>query len=188
MGQEVTVVGATNTASYAATFVGLVGVAAATDIVTITGATNRVVKVARITISGIATAAAVADVQIVRRTTANTGGTSGSVTPVQRGDLLRDTSGNIVSYAAQATVLTYTANPTLGTATAPSGGTLAAAKMSIGTASGTTSTPLVFDFTAPGMSQPTLRGAADVLAINLNGGTYAGNAYTGTIEFTEISQ
>jgi hypothetical protein len=174
--------------SYAATFTALVGAAALTDLVTITGAQGRIVKVSRITITGIATAAAVADVAIIRRTTANTAGTSTAVVPTERGALRRDGTGTIQADAAYSTVLQYTVNPTLGTANPPTGGTIFAQKMAIGTAAGTVADPLQIDFNSLGMEQPTLIGNQDVLAINLAGGTFAGNAYTGTIEFTEQSQ
>lgn len=173
--------------SYAATFVALVGAAAGTDLVTITGAAGRVVKVVRITISAIATAAAVSDLSIIRRTTANTVGTSTAVVPTERGALRRDGTGTIQADPAYATVLAYTVSPTLGAAVAPTGGPIHAQKLALNTAAGTVADPLVIDFTATGMELPTLIGVNDVLAINMNGATNAGNAFTGVIEFTEQS-
>lgn len=171
--------------SYAATFVALVGAAAATDLVTITGAAGRVVKIVRITISAIATAAAVSDLSIIRRTTATTAGTSTAIVPVERGSLRRDGTATIQADPAYATVLQYTANPVVGTATPPTGGVIFAQKLALNVVGGATDDPLVIDFTTTGMELPTLIGNQDVLAINMNGATNAGNAFTGTIEFTE---
>jgi|SRR5882762_498469 len=91
-------------ATYSAAKVGLVPANSATDIFTIT-AGGLLVRVTRIEIVGTSTAATAAalDVLLLKRSVANTGGTStGSPTPVAHD------SQNL---APSASVLSYTANP-----------------------------------------------------------------------------
>src|SRR2546429_1147865 len=95
-------------ATYSAAKVGLVPGASATDIFTIT-AGGLLVRVTRIEIVGTTTSAtpAALDVLLLKRSTANTLGTStGSPTPVAHDSL---------NLAPTATVLSYTAPPTTGT-------------------------------------------------------------------------
>ena len=51
-------------------------VAAATDVLVLTGAANKVIRVTKVGVTGSATAAALVDLYITKRTTANSGGTS----------------------------------------------------------------------------------------------------------------
>jgi hypothetical protein len=159
--------------SFSSAITGLVPAGGATDIATVTGASGVVVQVTRIIISGIATAATSATFLLVRRTTANSGGTSSAVTPVSQDG----------KEAAAASVLSYTANPALGTSTAP-GGTTKSFIVPLGTASAPQA-PVILDLTAGGQIPPTLRGTGDVFAINFNGATVAGNSVNITIEHQE---
>lgn len=147
--------------------------AAATDIFTITGSATTTVFVTAVTISGVQTTAGVVDVQLMMRSTADTAGTSGAVTAVP---------SDSTDAAATATVLAYTANPTTGTPI----GTVRRAYVPVDApASVVGSEQIVFDFTARGKPL-TLRGIAQVLAVNLNGATLAGGVFDITVEWYEV--
>lgn len=129
------------------------------DVCTLTGSATRTLSVMRASISSTQTTAGVNVWTLVKRSTANTGGTSTTVTPVPVDTL---------SPAATATTLTYTVNPTAGTlagrytvdhVVSPSVTTAGLGVVRhelLANGSG---------FTAPIV----LRGAAEVLAINFNG-------------------
>lgn len=165
-------------ASYMAAISGLVPAAAATDILTIAGAPNRIIQINQITISGIATAAAAVPISIIKRTTANTAGTSAPMTAVS----LDSRNG-----VALATLLTYTANPTLGSVTG--GGSIATARLILSTASASVgSSPIVFSFERMYMKMPILLSASELLCVNYGGATASGNSIDLSISFTEMSQ
>jgi hypothetical protein len=159
-------------ASYAASVTGLVVAASATDIFTIIGSATKTVRITRLRISGIkTTAGAAVDIQLIKRSTADTGGTS--------------TAPTIVPYdsanaAATAVVAAYTANPTLGTAV----GTLIVDSIFVplATASGTA---MDYIFGNRPSQAIVLRGVAQQLAVNLNGVTVGGGAFDIWCEFSE---
>ncbi len=169
-------------ASYSAAKLGLVPASSATDIFTITGSSTKTVRITRIEISGTTTSAtpAALDIVLLKRSTANTGGTStGSPTPVPH---------DINDAAATATVLAYTANPTTGTLV----GNLRNQKLMLMLATYTatdfpTDDKIIWDFgNRAGERAIVLRGTGDVLAINLNGVTATATASLDiAIEFTE---
>lgn len=172
---ESSVVDAART-TFSAGIVGLVPVAAATDIFTISGSNvqGRKVKVLRIEVSGIATASQAIAFNIVKRSTANTGGTSTNPTAVAH--------EAVTGLSASATVAAYTANPTTGTAV----GVLQAKRGTLLTAAaGTPASPTPFDFTTANSKFPTLNGPTEVLALNFNGQTAAGNALDIFVTWTE---
>ena len=166
-------------ASFMAASSGLVPAASATDIFSITGKTGKAIRINQIQISGIATAAAAVPISIVKRSTANTGGTSTSVPAVNL-----DTANS--GAAAGATVLAYTANPAgLGT----SAGNIATARMILSTASASVGTaPIAFAFERMYMKLPTLRDATESLCVNYGGVTAAGNSVDISISWTEEAQ
>jgi hypothetical protein len=151
--------------------------ASATDVFTVTGVNGWNVYITRLAISGTATAANLAQVQIIRRITADTGGTA--TNPVA---VVCDTSDPV----AQAVLTAYTANPTLGTSTAPGG-----LARSIGFAMGTPTAPIernVIDLWNSGIKPFTLRSATEQMCINFSGVTITGGIVTITIEWMESSQ
>lgn len=159
-------------ATFSAGVVGLVAAAAATDIFAITGALNRKIKILRIEVSGIATASQAIPFSVVRRSTANTGGTSTNPTAVS----------HTGAGTATATINAYTVNPTPGTLV----GVIQSKRGTLLTASaGTPASPTVFDFTTSGTAYPTLNGPTEVLALNYNGATAAGNALDIFVTWTE---
>jgi hypothetical protein len=147
-------------ATYAASMQALVPVTGCTDLFTITGSATKLIKVLRIGMVGTTvTTPITVEVQLIKRSTANTAGTSSAPT-------------NLVTYdstnaAATATVLGYTANPTLGTVA----GILSAEKtiFTIPSTATMLQTPNLWfkEFGLNPGQLPTLRGVAQVLAINL---------------------
>lgn len=125
------------------------------DVFTITGSATRTVRVTGMGLCSIQTTAGINAWQVVKRSAANTGGTSAAVTRVPVDD----------SYpAATATVLSYTANPTAGTLIGPvwTGRMLSPAPASV--------VPLFsreLDFIR--QTPIVLSGVTDVLAWNFNG-------------------
>lgn len=163
-------------ATYSASITALVPAAAATDIFTISGAANFKIQVLRIVLGGVATAATLADVKIVKRSTLDTGGTSSNPTKVAHA------TGDV----AQAILTAYTANPgALGTLV----GDLFSRKVFL-PATGTPlySKPTEFDFTkitAQGEVPPILSTVNDLIGVNWNGATIAGNSLDVDITWLE---
>lgn len=148
--------------------------ATATDFFTITGSATKAVRVTLIRISGIATTAATPSIFVIRRSAANTGGTSTAQTAVTH-----DTGNNP---AATATVLAYTVNPSgLGAAV----GTIRQDRVSF-LVTGTAAQPTVeMDFGTRPSQAVVLRGIAQVLAVNLGGVTVAGGSINIDLEWSE---
>jgi len=152
--------------TYQATFVGLVTAASATDIVTIQGSATKIVSVTEFSCTGISTTVGTADLLLIKRSTANTTGTSTTATNVPN---------DSASPAATAVVKGYTANPgALGTAV----GTLRSGKLALQLATtGLALTPLRWQFGDSPYEQPiVLRGVAQTLALNGNAATLAAGA------------
>lgn len=153
---------------YSASGVGVVAVSAATDIFTITGSATKTVRVHNIILTGTLATAAVRDVLVIKRSGANTGGTSTTVFGVPL-----DSNAS----AASAVVRTYTANPSgLGTPV----GTVRVRRVGVPTVTAVAIDVANFEFTIP----VTLRGVNQVLAVNLNGVTNA-VTWSGYIEWSE---
>lgn len=162
-------------ATYMASFAGLVTATAGTDVFTIVGSASKTIKVLGLYVSGTQTITAVVAFHLIKRSTANTGGTSTTPTAVP----LDSTDAT-----ASAVVRAYTANPSaLGTSV---GLVLPFSKL-ISTANFTNSDihPLFIDFTAKGMKEVTLRGAAQTLSLSLNGVNLIGNSLNLSFIWTE---
>lgn len=159
--------------TYSASATNIAAAATATDIFTITGSATKTVRVTRIVISGVQTTAGIGSILLIKRSTANSAGTSAAMTAIPHD------SNNA---AATATALSYTVNPTTGTAV----GTLRSEKYLVAAPASTSDqTSLVWDFgNRPGQAI-VLRGIAQVLAVNLNGVTFTGGSFSCYIEFTE---
>lgn len=159
--------------AYAASAVGLVSVALATDIFTITGSATKTIKITRIELSGTTTAGSGlgVNVSLTKHSTANSGGVSSTLSLVPM-----DSS----NASATATVLSYTSNPTVGTVV----GTIRANRYSF-VATGAESNSLIWDFSSRTAQPPVLRGTSQQLAINLNSTTVVGSVINISVEFTE---
>jgi hypothetical protein len=149
--------------------------ATATDIFTISGSATKIVKITKLTISGDATANAIFDVYLTKRTTANTGGTATNPTP---------TKADSADAAASAVLSVYSANPSaLGTGTPMEGDHI----LLVNAGTPTVQTQrLEYTWGTRNDKVPTLRGVNQFLAINLNGNAVpAGTSLYVTIEWTE---
>ena len=163
--------------TYSSTSVNFTPAATATDVFTLTGSATKNIRIRRIVVDGIKTATSHEVVQVIKRSTANSGGTSTTPAAVPH---------DSTNAAATAVARAYTANPTLGTAV----GTMLAKRV-------------VFKATTPANAQSVgagnifderfgdtnqaifLRGTGEVLAVNLNGVTLTGGSITVTIEWSE---
>ncbi len=147
--------------------------AAATDVAILPGNATTTVQLSKIRISGIQTTAGVVDVQAIKRSTANSGGTSSNmaVVPHDSGDA-----------AASSTPIAYSANPTPGTGL----GAVRRSYLDVGSPASNNSGELTFDFASDDGKAIQLAGTAQGLAINLNGVTVVGGIINVTFEWIEF--
>jgi hypothetical protein len=157
--------------TYSAT-ASITAAASATDIAAIFGNATTTVNVTKIRISGIQTTTGTVEVLAIRRSTANSGGTSSNFSVAQH-----DASDP----ANSSTPIAYTANPTPGTAA----GTLRRQYLPVGSAASGLSGDYIFEFGENG-KPIVLSGTAQGMAINLNGVTVTGGVFTVTIEWGEF--
>lgn len=146
--------------------------ASATDIAVLPGNASNTVLVTKVKVSCTQTTAGIILLQIIKRSTADSGGTSAGMTEVP------DDSNYA---AASSAALTYTANPTIN-ATVGNVDTYKLGCLAAGTAAANdiyilnrTQKPIV------------LRGTAEQLAINLNGVTVTGGSVALTYEWIETA-
>lgn len=163
----------TSKVTYSASVKGLVPVALATDLFTITGSASKTIYVTRVSFSGTTTTGSGTgtNVTLVKRSTADTAGTA-------------TTQPNIpfdsTSAAGTAVVKSYTANPTLGTTV----GAIRSSRDSfLPTSLGVSQ--IVWEFGNAAAMAPALRGVAEQLCINLDGVTVTGGVIDIDIEWTE---
>lgn len=157
--------------TYSATAI-FTAAASPTDVFTITGSASKTVKILSFYYSATKTANGFGNVILIRRSTANTGGTSATAT------IAKLDSNNA---AATAVVRNYTANPSaLGTT---AGNIFATRFFYSGLSSFGDEILLNFDENS---KQPiTLRGTSELLAVNLNAVTQAGNSIAAAITWSE---
>lgn len=157
--------------TYAAVVTALAPAASATDFFTITGAAGKIVQVREIGCTGTSTAAGSLAVTLTKRSTANSAGTSTTMTNVPFN------SGNA---AASAVVKAYTANPTTGTAV----GVIASGLLA--TVAPASSGVNGFDLRFTDQL-PTLVSASQVLALNAGGASFtSGASLTCRVVWTEF--
>lgn len=160
--------------SYAAAAAAFVSAGSATDIYNVQGSASKTIKISKIKVSGTTTSGSAIKltVSLIKRSSANTGGTSVVGTPVPYD------SSNAV---ATAVVRHYTANPSaVGTPV----GLIRAETLAI-TRSGLAGGVLEWNFTDGG--QPViLRSASEFLSINFNGTSITGSVISISVEWTEV--
>lgn len=163
--------------TYGAGIRGLVPASSATDVFTLCGNASNIVRVSSVVASGRATAVAGIDVSLVLRTTANSGGTSSTVT-IQKYDSSFSNASSVV--------LAYTANPTLGTSQGGQLGMISTKQMFYGNlTTGLAAPPVEWYFGNRPAGMPVLRGVAQCLAINLNGQSASGGLFELAVEWME---
>lgn len=160
--------------TYGAAIAGFAYAANGTDIFTISGSATKTIRIKHISVDGTQTNTSSRTVLLVKRSSANTGGTSVVLTNVPY-----DSSNQ----PATAVVRYYTANPTaLGTSV----GSFHNEKLIVGAANSADSDALVFSTLDSSSSQDiTLRGVNEFLCINMNGVTSTGNSMNIDIMWTE---
>lgn len=161
-------------ASYAASVHGLTVAATPTDIWTMSGSATKVIRITRISISGNASSGGNVLFRVIKRSTADTAGTSTTLTDVP------NDSGDA---AGTSVVKAYTVNPTaLGTAV----GDVADWTLYITGTGNTNQEPFQNTWgSMAGSKALVLRGVAQFLCINLNGVTMGGSSLNIVVEWTE---
>lgn len=128
-----------------------------TDLLVIQGSASKIVRIKSIVLAGTATTATNVIVNIVRRSSANTGGTTTPIPAVSR-DTGNDTSVAVVTL--------YTANPTT---TGNLVGAIDGGRLNLAPAANGAIDRLIFQYTWQNDQAFTLRSAAEFLTINLGG-------------------
>jgi hypothetical protein len=148
--------------TYSAALIAYAPYATPQDIVGIVGSASKQVRVLRFAVSGRATSANQLDVQLVKRSTADTGGTPTAVTAVAH-----DSN----DAAATAAVSSFAAAPTAGTLV----GAIRAQQINLSAAgSGGAAVPVEFDFGTCNDKSIVLNAASEGLYLNLNGAAMPG--------------
>jgi len=159
-------------AGYSAAVQGLAPAATPSDVFTIAGSASKVIIPTKLTVSCTQTTAGAIDVLLIKRSSADTGGTSTAPTAVRH-----DSN----SAAATATLAAYTANPTLGTAV----GNVGAYKLNcLAPATATPEDVVIEKFGPPG-APILVRGTAEQLVVNLNSVTVTGGNFNIRMEWVE---
>ena len=162
-----------NISTFHAAKQGLVPAASPTDIAVLPGGATTTVIVTRVQLSCTQTTAGIIDVQLLKRSTADTLGTSAAMTVVPL-----DSSNS----AAVSAPLSYTANPTTGTLVG------AIWPMKVGAlAPGTASPNDIYVWTPKYGQSIVLRGTAQQLAVNLNGVTLTGGSCDVSFDWIETT-
>lgn len=165
-------------ATYRAASVALVPAASATDLFCVAGSATKTIRVTHVAISGTAGTLVSTPFYLAKRASVDTGGTAATSNALPVEGLL-DTG---VDGASGATLVAYTANPTI---TDASPKLVAAGTLTLPTAAaGTVIQPLVFDFGKYLGRAAVLRGAAQQLCVNANGATITTGSLQVEVEYT----
>lgn len=163
-------------ATYSATAIGIAPVASTTDFFTLTGSATKTVRVLSASCNGTSTAEATHVVVALKRSTANSAGTSSNLTEVPLDSSLS---------AATATALSYTANPTTGALV----GNIEARQVTTTEAAAAVVQPKAAEFVFGQGRQAypvTLRGTAQVFALNGNAASFAaGTSLNCSVQWVE---
>ncbi len=177
------ITGTLNKLTYRASSIGLVPAASATDFFCIAGSTTKTIKVTGFRLQGVAGTLTSVPIVVLRRNGVNTGGTAAS-TIANPANTIGKADTN--SPAATATLIAYTANPTI-TDSSPT--YLVAGYLTLPTVAAGTNTPVTeytFGANLPQFTQQlTLRGAADQVCLNMQAGSVTAGVINITINWTE---
>jgi hypothetical protein len=159
--------------TYAAAVSGFVPPAAATDIFTITGSATKTIRITLLRVSCTTSAGSGISINaaLIKRSTADSAGTSTTMTNVPH---------DSTNSAATAVVKAYTANPTLGTTV----GNVRTSRFQINSA-GTTSNELAYELGTRPAQTLVLRGTSEQLCVNFGGATITSPICSIAIEWTE---
>lgn len=169
--------------TYSAGFIGLVPAASATDVICIAGSASRAVRLQNIRLSGSAGTLVSLPITLVRRVSVDTGGTAATTTANPANNIAKR---DINSPTATATLVSYTANPTI-VDSAPT--YLDSQSTTFGTtAAATVTVPLFLDYAKDVenfLFPPTLVGVAAQACLNFNAVTISSGLLNGSITWTE---
>jgi len=146
--------------------------AAATDIAVMPGNAANTVLLTKITVSCTQTTAGIITLNIIKRTTADTGGTSAAMTAIQD-----DTN----TAAASSAPLSFTANPTINSTI----GNVDTYKL--GCMSPSSASPNDIYILNRQQKPLVLRGTAQQIAVNLGGATVTGGSFTVSFQWIETA-
>lgn len=158
--------------TYAASVINLVTGTLATDVFTITGSGTKTVYVMKMSVSGLAVTGGNFTVDYLKRSTANTGGTSTTPTVVPLDSTFA---------AGTAVVKAYTVNPTLGTLV----GAVRSNRVFV-SGGATTASQDDIDIWGELASPVVLRGTSESLCVNLNGVTINSPTMNIWVEWVEV--
>lgn len=145
--------------------------ASATDVAVLPGNATNTVLVTRVIVSGTQSTAGIVTLNLIKRSTADTAGTSSNMTVIP----------DDANYAAGVSVpKTYTANPTTGTAI----GNVDTVDFGV-MATSTVSPNDIYIFKP--LKPIVLRGTAQQLCVNMNAATITGGSLTITFEYEETT-
>lgn len=164
--------------TYSAVFTGLVPAASATDVVCIAGSATKTIKVQYFEVSGTAGTLVTLPVFLAKRATADSGGTpaTGNALPVA-------SKMDSLNAAATATLVSYTANPTINDSSPL---LIRAATVTLPvTTAGVVTRPAAWRFGDAGGQAVVLRGAAQQLCLNLSGISVSSGVLAGSIQWVE---
>lgn len=170
--------------TYSAAFIGLVPAASATDLVCIKGSATKTVVVRSIRLSGTAGTLVTLPVTLLRRASADTGGTAASTTANPANTISKRDTTNAT---ATAVPISYTANPTIGD-TSPTYIDSQSLTLNVTGTTAAAVVPLVFDFGKDMVNlnqAPVLRGTAQQLCLNLNAISVSSGVLNGSLTWTE---
>lgn len=159
--------------TYATGIPAYTGYSSPTDFFSIRGAAGKIIKIIGIRLSGSATGNNNVDVALLKRSTANSGGspTTATITPLDS-----------TNPTPSATVVTYGSAPTLGTLVGP----VCACQLEIPARTGVGGYILEWQFNRNGAGPIILRDANEMLTLNLYGTTLpAGTNLNITVTWTE---
>lgn len=158
--------------TYSASVLGHGPVLVPTDTFSIIGSATKTIRILSFFVSGTKTTAAQIDIQLIKRSTASTGGVPTELIRVPHD------SNNI---GATATVQVYTVNPVPGTSV----GTIKVDKLFLpATGTATDGGTKIYEFGKLGQAI-VLRGVGESLNLNLNGVTATGGSFNIGVEWTE---
>lgn len=169
--------------TFSAPFIGLVPAASATDVICLAGSATKTIAVQQIKLSGSAGTLVTLPITLVRRASADTGGTPASTTANPANTIGKRDTANAT---ATATPVSYTANPTIGDSS-PTYIDSASLTLPV-TSAGVVTVPLAFNYffeNSQLLQPPILKGIAQQLCLNFNAVSITSGVLNGVITWTE---
>lgn len=177
------ITGTVSKPTYRAVSIGLVPASAATDFFCVTGSATKVIKVTGFALQGVAGTLTSVPVVVLRRASVDTGGTAASTIANPANTIGKVDTNN---GASTATLIAYTANPTIVDASPTY---IGAKYLTLPTVAAGTNTPVtefVFGANLPQFTQQlTLRGITDQICLNMQAGTVTSGVINIQVAWTE---